>query len=283
MLKGLTETGLRFVNTWECDENAHMNVQFFFAHFQDAEIHFWLSRGLAPQSAPAALTRHVRFHAELRTADMTVLGSGLARGPGGRAVLLHLMYRAPEGELAASCVSVLDDAYEGDAELDLPDEAAPRSVPAEPASATRLQELEQSGYVATGRGVVRPAECAAGGDLLAQHVVARFTDAAGHFWEHVGLSKAWLDSHGYGRVVVESKLTHLAPFAAGNPVVVMSALTGYGSKTITLRHYVLDAATGECGAVGEITGLAVDLATRRAVAWPADRAALFKATLAGER
>ena len=37
-----------FVNTWECDENEHLNVQFYFARFADAAAHFLVGRGLAP-------------------------------------------------------------------------------------------------------------------------------------------------------------------------------------------------------------------------------------------
>lgn len=282
MLAGLTETGRRFVNTWECDENAHMNVQFFFAHFQDAEAHFWISRGLEPRSAPAVLTHHVRFHKELRAADMTLIGSGLARGPGGETVLLHMMHDVPGDNLVAACFSMLRGDVPGGANMDLPAEAAPRSVAAAPAQARSPDQLAARGYAPTYRAVVRPAECSSGGTLLAQHIISRFTDGAGHFWEHAGLSKRWLEDNGYGRVAVESKLTMTGPCAAGDAVIVMSGLTGYGAKTISFRHFVLNAANGRCCAVGEVTGLAVDLASRRAVAWPADREAIFKSKLVSD-
>ena len=36
------ETLKSYVNTWECDENDHLNVQFYFRFFEDAAGHFQL-------------------------------------------------------------------------------------------------------------------------------------------------------------------------------------------------------------------------------------------------
>lgn len=279
MLDALTETGRRFVNTWECDENAHMNVQFFFAQFEDAEVHFWVSRGLAADVRPGILTRHVRFHSELRAGDLTVVGSALARDGEGRTVLVHMMHEASSGALAATCYSRLADAPPLAPACELPSEAAPRSAPGDPARRFSRDAVACMGLAPTFRAVVRPAECAAGGVMTVQHHVARFTDGAPHLWEHAGLSKDWLEANGYGRVAVEMKLTIHLPLRAGAAIRVLSGLTGFGAKTISFRHHIVDAATGETAATGEITGLAIDLGTRRSVPWPQDRQDIFRARL----
>lgn len=36
-----------FVNRWECDENDHLNVQFYFSRFEEADRQFRLMTGLS--------------------------------------------------------------------------------------------------------------------------------------------------------------------------------------------------------------------------------------------
>ena len=280
MAKGkFIETGRRFVNTWECDENAHLNVQFYFAQFEDAEAQFWSESGLSRASSMHPLTRHVRYHRELAVGDMPIIESALTRAPNGSPAILNLM-RA-DGALAASCLSVLavtaSPRLEQDAGMvPLPEESAPRSIPIEPARGMGRAALEAAGFVPTYRAVVQPAECDGEGHMTARYHIARASDAAGHFWDHIGLNSAWLDEHNFGRVAIEMKLTIRAPMGSGDGLLLLSGLSSHERKTISFSHEFISLRTGESAATLEVTAVTIDKGTRRAVPWPDDRVALMR-------
>jgi acyl-CoA thioesterase FadM len=71
----------------------------------------------------------------------------------------------------------------------------------------------------------------------------------------------------------------LVDIPPGTPLLIMTALMGHARKTFTFRHYIFDVASGTQVAVGEITGVAIDLEKRRVVEWPDDIVAIFKSTL----
>ena len=70
-----------FVNRWECDENDHLNVQFYFSRFEEADRQFRLLCGLSETLVGARRVRHVRYHKELRTGDLITVHSSVAFGP----------------------------------------------------------------------------------------------------------------------------------------------------------------------------------------------------------
>lgn len=278
----MIETGRRFVNTWECDENMHMNVQFYFAHFEEADPHFWHVSGLAAAGVPLSIgVRHARFHRELNAGDMPIVTSALAEGEGGEALIYHAM-RTPDGTLMATELNSLGLAL---AELQakaprapvvgLPEEARPRGFSLAPDTPRSVATLTAQGSAATYRGLVSPRDCDATGIMTAQMHVARFTDAAGHFWDHIGLDRAWTEAHGYGRVAIELKLTHLADLKPGDPILVLSVMSEHARKTVTFRHHTINVRTGEPAAICHVTGVSLDLTTRRTVPWPEDKHAGF--------
>lgn len=280
--EAMAETGRRFVNTWECDENMHMNVQFYFAHFEEADPHFWHVSGLAGAGVPLSIgVRHARFHRELHVGDMPVVTSALAEGEGGEALLYHAM-RRPEGTLMATQINSLGidlaDLRKKAPQapvVALPDEARPRGFSHAPDAPRSVETLTAQGCAPTYRGLVNPRDCDANGVMTAQMHVARFTDAAGHFWDHIGLDRAWIDAEGYGRVAIELKLTHLNDLKAGDPILVLSGMSEHARKTVTFRHHTINVRTGEPAAICHVTGVSLDLKSRRSVPWPEDKRAGF--------
>src|SRR5690606_16110861 len=59
------ETLFSSVNRWECDENDHLNVQFYFTRFEEADRQFRLLSGLSDALVGSRRVRHVRYHCEL--------------------------------------------------------------------------------------------------------------------------------------------------------------------------------------------------------------------------
>ena len=67
---GLIPTFSTAVNTWQCDENDHLNVQFYTEFGHEASAHLLASLGLGPRAQRAAglalgaAWDHVRYRRE---------------------------------------------------------------------------------------------------------------------------------------------------------------------------------------------------------------------------
>lgn len=279
------ETQKSFVNTWECDENAHLNVQFYVSRFGDAAAHFFAGRDFGKVRArPRLVSRHVRYHRELHATDLTAVATAAARIRGlGRVgfALVHLLRDPTRGHLAATAV----DIYEGDGTrlgepVDIPEEAMPRGVAAGPAQEERsAAELAAAGYLTTDRSLVRPRHCDADGTMAASALVGRYSDAQGFAYEQAGIGRETLHAAGRGRVTVELKVTILAPIQAGTPITTYGGAIGVGRSTFSFRHVTTDAGTGRAVAVGEVTALVMDLKERRASPLDEDIRAKIEASL----
>lgn len=276
------ETGRRFVNTWQCDENLHQNVQFYFWDFEDATAHFLYETGW-PSDVPIPYFRnhHVRFHGELHVGDLTYIVSHLARHEGITGIC-HQTIHAETGKLSATCWCPIEDAISDKLDapwLEVPEAALPRSVNPEPAPAASLPDVAAAGYDQTFRGVVSVQDCFSTGQVRTKSLIGFQSDAAGHFWTRVGLTTAWLNENNLGRVAMESRMTILGEIKAGTPIVFLTGLTDFTAKTFSFRHYAFDVRTGAYIASGDITGLSIDLDKRKTAPWPDDMIRNFETKL----
>ncbi|MCB2048485.1 MAG: thioesterase family protein, partial [Novosphingobium sp.] len=219
------ETHRGFVNTWDCDENAHMNVQFYFRAFQQASELFAMQATGSNPGARTAILRHVRYHRELHVARSTlvrsaVLGDGEAAGS-----VVHLMYDADSGELAATAldqpgyrIAVSETCKQSEVEA-----ALPRGVAYGPSAPVDTRAMIETGHaLITNRSVARIPEMGADGDMLSNAIVSRLTDAASHIWTFAGITTEWLTGTSHGRVAVETKLTRYARIEPGMGLVLVS-------------------------------------------------------------
>lgn len=270
------ETVRTVVNTWECDENAHLNVQFYFAHFDTAGRQFAAICGFEPGDLGRRTVRHVRYHKELRVAELVqVVSAAVPDGPH-PVTIVHRMFDPLSGALMATAL----DGYAPEAgtgfdpaalpAIEMPGEALPRSFAAAPLTAAPDAEtLLAAGGGVTFRGALLPRDGDIGGDALDQSYISCVTNGAPYAWEHGGLTARWLAEQGFGRVAVEMKLSYLSGLSVGDPVHMVTVFTGVSSKAFTFNHYLYETRSGRPAAVAEVAGLAMDHATRRAVPLPA--------------
>jgi acyl-CoA thioester hydrolase len=272
------ETLKTIVNTWECDENDHMNVQFYWSKFADADAHFLFLAGLDPALLGPRRVRHVRYHAEMRAGTPVTCTSSLcADGPHPVSVV-HEMREGGSGRLMATALDGYATApaiathllrQASKVRAPMPPEAAPRSFAAPPAAlGTPLKRLETLGATVTYRGRVMPADCQANGFLDDRGYVARFTDAGPHAWAEAGLHHDFLAENTLGRVAVEMKLTVGQELTAGTLIHVLTAFTAVGRSTFSMRHHIVDTRADRIAAIGELTVLIMDLKARRSVPLP---------------
>ena len=277
------ETHRGFVNTWDCDENAHMNVQFYFRSFQQASEIFALKATGANPGARTAILRHVRYHRELHLARSTivcsaVLGEGLAAGS-----VVHLMHDADSGELAATALDqpgyrIADMPACGLGEVEA---ALPRGVTHSPTPPADTRAMIENGRaIVSNYTIARNFECGPDADLLSNAIISRMTDAASHVWNHAGITTEWLTGTMHGRVAVETKLTRFKRIEAGGALALVSWIESMEEKTFLMRHQLEDLLSAEPLAATEIRCLVMNLETRRAVPLPQAARAAFAAKTA---
>jgi acyl-CoA thioester hydrolase len=273
------ETLFSFVNRWECDENDHLNVQFYFSRFEEADRQFQLMSGLSEALVGARRVRHVRYHKELRTGDLVTVRSAIAFDGPHMLTVVHEMYNTTTGALAATAI----DGYEPSAgsvktlrsrfkdhQCPMIEEAAPRGISATPVS-TRftLDNILASGAKICFRGTVLPRHLGIDGRADDGFALSCFTDGVAHVWERTPMTHAFMIDNTFGRVAVEMKLTWASPLKAGDTIVVASGLTGSsGNKTFSMRHYLFESRTKRLAAVCDVVALVMDLNARKAVELP---------------
>lgn len=266
-MTGLTETHRSFVNTWECDENAHMNVQFYFRRFDEAARIFSVSRGGSIDMLLPS-TRHVRFHAELPAAATTRIRSGVIEDGPFAGHVVHLLENVEKGVLSATALDAPQGLSGPKVAAREVERALPRGLEAAPSSPLSGDDILEGGGLIANRSIAQPAECDAGGHMLEQFHVARFTDAAPHVWEQGGVGISWLRAMNYGRVALEMKITHHEAARAGDGLLLYSKPTGFSGKTFVLRHELKRLADGAPIVTGEVVAVVMNLATRKTVPLP---------------
>lgn len=269
----LVEVQLGTVNPWSCDNNRHLNFQFYCLEFDHAARWLAFVSG-AGRDRPQPPTRHLRFHSELRAADgYRVASARIADGPQAHA-LVHWMSDSASGRLCATALDI------GGEPFDCPRvpgaqvaAALPRGIDVdEPALA--LSAMAGGGWAPTVRTWVTAEHCAPGGGLAERHFAAMLAGAASHAWARAGLDAGWAQSHGFGRVAVEARLRHFEPARPGDAVVLHSRITaGAGSRSVRLQHHLHRLDDGAAIARADVTGLLIDMQSRRAVPLPESLAA----------
>lgn len=260
-----------FVNTWECDENDHMNVQFYYTKFDDAALVFQALCGLDEELGPRR-TRHVRYHAELLSGEQVAIHSSFVSSDETGTVLQHIMIETQTGRLAATALDYYDEQANGSYDAvreELDARAVSRSLlhPVDMSEVTRAQRDEQNIPV-TSRGVVRASHCGKGGIARDQAYISCVSDAATHAWELIGLSGAWLGDHGFGRVAVEMRVTVREPLMLGDLFELRTSFTAARSKSFSKRYDIFNLKTGQLCATNEVTAMILNHSTRRSEGIP---------------
>jgi acyl-CoA thioester hydrolase len=274
-----------FVNTWECDENDHLNVQFYFRFFEDACGHFQVMAGVAAAQQREPTLRHVRYHAELRVNDAVEVHT-IGGGDTGQQVV-HLLSETSSGRLSATCLETYADPPEALAAAlrnhggEVPETALPRSVDPAPVLPGPEGARPRGGRMVLGARI-RAGQCRPDGSVFDSAIIGLNSDSAAHFWDAVGIDRAYLKKRRLGRVAVEMKLTRCGPLAFGDLVHVVTRPIGVARSTVTFENRFVQSASGEVAAIVQVTGLTMNLDTRRAEPLSADLKARIEADIAGD-
>jgi len=291
----LVPTFTTAVNTWQCDENAHLNVQFYTEFGHEASAHLMHNLAWGPRAQAAAglsvnvQEDHIRYLREFRVVDTVEVRSAPVE-VGERSLALYHEIRNPaDGTLASTIVRRLEcdkpwpESFRRRAEaarIELPASVRPRSVGQAPLPDIRLEDCARIGLIGAGRTLIKPAECDEHGRFLPRHQFGRYSDAAPWLWNHLGFDRAAMQERGEGSVVVETLHGYRRPLKAGMLLTIMSGLVGYTAKILKLAHFAFDAESGKLAACSEAIGMKFDQKIRKIMTFSAeDQARLAQRTL----
>lgn len=272
------ETLLSFASRWECDENNHLNIQFYFGIFEEADRQFQLLSGFSDAIAGQRRVRHVRFHREVKSGDLVRVASGVAFDGPHMLTVVHEMFDGATGDLTATAI----DGYAPNASsartlrtrfkdfmVPMPAHANPQEIAATPVNTRMTQDtLLSAGAVLSHRATVLARHQGADNRADDQFAVSCASNASPHFWEKTPLKQAYHKENGLGRLTTEAKLTWLSPLKAGDAILVLSNLTAVQDKSFTLRHHLFESRTKRLAAVCDSAVLPLDLQIRQPAALP---------------
>ncbi len=258
-------THVAVVQTWECDSNNHLNVQFIHKRFREAGYLFRQRHGLG---GSALRNAHTRFHREIHVDDTPRVFTIPVRDDDGGVLLLHRLIRGDD-ELLCSCLDRLTTAAPGQNYARLADyqDATPRGLVLEPAKApeTGRKQRDAEDAETSCMMTILPSDLDHSGHLPAERLVSSFSNGGQVAWALIGATTPWLRQRGLGRVVLEMKLNGFHEPVAGAILHQISRAIAIGGKTYRFGHRIEDAVTGKLYATGEVLSILMDLETRRSV------------------
>lgn len=283
------------VNAWDCDENGHLNVRYYISKNAQGLTHLLADLGLSPprlaelELRPRLIVQHVRYHREARVAAPLV-GTGRFVGVDGNRLMLYsellnsmdaTLYTTFNSEL--EFVDVNGDRVPPPLGRDCiagvpPEHGAVRSLPATAKPGLPLAQALAAGYVETGRGTVMADECDRAGRLEPYQYAARIADGIPNLMSTLQTPDEFaLRAEGeLGGAVIESRAAYHQELCAGERFVLLSGLRSFAAKTMHLSHLLFNLETNALAFSSEGIGVALDLRSRRAVPFAAERQALMR-------
>ena len=281
------ETHRAMVFPWNCDNYGHMNVRFFFDHFDDAAFHAWPVVGCPQQflrehGVSGVSARYtVDYLQELPAGTLIVITSALTH-VGNRSVgFTHRMRNAQTGELCATmrAVEVLFDT-EARTSMAMPapvrerleslmvvDDDAP---PADGRTAPAANPDAPGKWHEVHRGLVFPWRCDHYGHMNARWYSHHFDDGGFHLFNMAGIDVAGLLESNRALVTAQTEINFVKELNPGELFVIRSGFSHVGTKSARHLHRMYDVKEGELRATMEGIDVMFDLDSRKAVPIPAE-------------
>jgi acyl-CoA thioester hydrolase len=124
--------------------------------------------------------------------------------------------------------------------------------------------------IVTYRGAVYPWHCDHMGHMNVMWYVGKFDEATWQLFGSLGLSPTRLRNERIGMVAVEQRLEYKRELVAGDLLTIRSSVEEVREKSLVLIHEMTNQETEELAARTVLTGVCIDLTTRKARPLPAD-------------
>ena len=124
--------------------------------------------------------------------------------------------------------------------------------------------------IVTYRGTVYPWHCDHMGHMNVMWYAGKFDEATWQLFTSIGLSPRRLRDEGIGLVAVEQRLEYKRELIAGDLLTIRSSLEEVREKALVLLHEMTNDETQQVAARTTITGVCIDMTTRKARPLPRD-------------
>ena len=131
----------------------------------------------------------------------------------------------------------------------------------------------------TYRGTVYPWQCDHMGHMNVMWYVSKFDEATWQLLASIGLSSARLRNDGIGMAAVEQHIEYKRELLAGDLITIRSSVQEVREKVLIFLHEMTNQETQELAARTTLTGVCIDITTRRARPLPADVESALRASL----
>jgi len=108
------------------------------------------------------------------------------------------------------------------------------------------------------------------GHMNVMWYVGKFDEATWQLFAAIGLAPTRLRNEGIGMVAVEQHIEYKRELLAGDVLTIRSSVQEVREKVLLLLHEMFNQETQELAARTILTGVCIDLTTRKARALPAD-------------
>jgi acyl-CoA thioester hydrolase len=122
----------------------------------------------------------------------------------------------------------------------------------------------------TYRGCVYPWQCDHVGHMNIMWYVGKFDEANWNLFAAVGITPSYMRRENRGMAAVQQNIAYQREALAGDIIEVKSRVLKLNNKTVQFVHEMMNAETAELLALCELTGVHMDRAARKAVAFPPD-------------
>ena len=122
----------------------------------------------------------------------------------------------------------------------------------------------------TYRGTVYPWHCDHMGHMNVMWYVGKFDEATWQLFASIGLSPRRLRNDGIGLVAVDQRLEYKRELIAGDLLTIRSSVEEVREKALVLLHEMTNDETQQVAARTTITGVCIDMTTRKARPLPED-------------
>jgi len=124
--------------------------------------------------------------------------------------------------------------------------------------------------ILTHLGTIYPWHCDHMGHMNVMWYVGKFDEATWQLMAAAGLHSSRLRQEGIGLVAVDQRIEYKRELLAGDVISIRSGFQEVREKVLLFFHEMLNQETREVAARTFLTGVCIDLKTRRATALPAD-------------
>ena len=131
-----------------------------------------------------------------------------------------------------------------------------------------MAEREQ--MFVTYRGVVYPWQCDHVGHMNVMWYVGKFDEATWQMFAAIGVTPTYLRQEGRGMAAVRQNITYRRELQAGAVISIRTGILEMRERVIRFYHEMINDETGEIAAATVITGVHLDMQTRKACPFPID-------------